>query len=134
MIKLVNTSKELTVYVDRLKARFSTWYEFFPRSSSAQANTHGTFSDCIKLLPRVAEFGFDTLCFPPVHPIGYTNRKGKNNTTEANDGDVGSCWGIGSQKGGHKDIHPELGTITDFKKLIKKAKMPQKIGKLTSKK
>lgn len=119
--KLFNTSKVLRVYVDRLKARFSTWYEFFPRSASEKNGTHGTFKDCEKLLPRVSEMGFDTLYFPPVHPIGEVNRKGKNNTTEAFEGDVGSCWGIGSDKGGHKDIHPELGTIEDFKALIKEA-------------
>jgi len=119
--KLINTSKELPVYVDRLKARFSTWYEFFPRSASQKANVHGTFKDCEKLLPKVAEMGFDTLYFPPVHPIGEVNRKGKNNTTEAKDGDVGSCWGIGSKEGGHKSIHPQLGNIKDFKALVKKA-------------
>lgn len=119
--KLVNTSKELPVYVDRIKARFSTWYEFFPRSASQNDNVHGTFKDCEKLLPKVVEMGFDTLYFPPVHPIGEVNRKGKNNTTEAKDGDVGSCWGIGSKLGGHKSIHPQLGTVKDFKTLIKKA-------------
>ncbi|UMB61264.1 alpha-1,4-glucan--maltose-1-phosphate maltosyltransferase [Lutibacter sp. A80] len=119
--KLVNTSKELYVYVDRLKARFSTWYELFPRSASQKDNVHGTFKDCEKLLPKVAEMGFDTLYFPPVHPIGEVNRKGKNNTTEAFDGDVGSCWGIGSKDGGHKSIHPQLGTVQDFKALVKKA-------------
>jgi starch synthase (maltosyl-transferring) len=119
--KLSNTSKEYKVYVDRLKARFSTWYEFFPRSASNKRGVHGTFKDCEKLLPRVAKMGFDTLYFPPVHPIGEVNRKGKNNTTEAFEGDVGSCWGIGSRKGGHKDLHPELGTIEDFKSLIGKA-------------
>ena len=119
--KLLNSSKELQVYVDRLKARFSTWYEFFPRSASQKNNVHGTFKDCEKLLPKVAEMGFDTLYFPPVHPIGEVNRKGKNNTTEAKKGDVGSCWGIGSKLGGHKSINPELGTVQDFKLLVKKA-------------
>ncbi|GGK49731.1 MULTISPECIES: alpha-1,4-glucan--maltose-1-phosphate maltosyltransferase [Flavobacteriaceae] len=119
--KLVNTSKELPVYVDRIKARFSTWYEFFPRSASQNDSVHGTFKDCEKLLPKVVEMGFDTLYFPPVHPIGEVKRKGKNNTTEAKDGDVGSCWGIGSKLGGHKSIHPQLGTVKDFKTLIKKA-------------
>lgn len=118
---LTNYSRDLYVYVDRKKARFSTWYEFFPRSASQQEGVHGTFKDCEFLLPRVAEMGFDTLYFPPVHPIGEVNRKGKNNTTEAKDGDVGSCWGIGSKNGGHKDIHPELGTVEDFKALIEKA-------------
>lgn len=119
---LANTSKEYQVYVDRKKARFSTWYEFFPRSASEQAGVHGTFKDCERLLPRVAKMGFDTLYFPPIHPIGEVNRKGKNNTTEAKEGDVGSTWGIGSQYGGHKDIHPQLGTLDDFKALIQKAK------------
>ncbi len=119
---LANTSKEYQIYVDRLKARFSTWYEFFPRSSSETAGEHGTFKQCENLLPRVAKMGFDTLYFPPVHPIGEVNRKGKNNTTEALKRDVGSTWGIGSKSGGHKDIHPDLGTLNDFKRLIKKAK------------
>lgn len=117
-----NESQEFKVYVDRLKARFSTWYEFFPRSASETPGKHGTFKDCERLLPRVAKMGFDTLYFPPIHPIGEVNRKGKNNTTEAHEGDVGSCWGIGSKHGGHKAIHPELGTLEDFKNLIKKAK------------
>lgn len=119
---LANASKELQIYVDRKKALFSTWYEFFPRSSSQTKGQHGTFKDCERLLPRIAEMGFDTLYFPPVHPIGEVNRKGKNNTTNAKEGDVGSAWGIGSQYGGHKDIHPQLGTVEDFKALIKKAK------------
>ncbi|WP_299672737.1 alpha-1,4-glucan--maltose-1-phosphate maltosyltransferase [uncultured Polaribacter sp.] len=119
---LSQTSEEYPVYVDRKKARFSTWYEFFPRSASEEEGTHGTFNDCHRLLPRIAKMGFDTLYFPPVHPIGEVNRKGKNNTTVAQDGDVGSTWGIGSEKGGHKDIHPALGSVEDFKKLIQKAK------------
>ncbi|SCY90628.1 alpha-1,4-glucan--maltose-1-phosphate maltosyltransferase [Flavobacterium caeni] len=117
-----NKSIELQVYVDRKKALFSTWYEFFPRSASEVAGQHGTFKDCEKLLPRVAAMGFDTLYFPPIHPIGEVNRKGKNNATHAQPGDVGSPWGIGSKHGGHKATHPELGTIADFKSLVKKAK------------
>ena len=120
--KLANNSKEYPVYVDRLKARFSTWYEFFPRSASEQPGVHGTFKDCERLLPKVAKMGFDTLYFPPIHPIGEVNRKGKNNTTTAYEGDVGSTWGIGSQHGGHKDINQQLGSLEDFKTLIKKAK------------
>jgi starch synthase (maltosyl-transferring) len=116
-----NKSIELQVYVDRKKALFSTWYEFFPRSASSESGKHGTFKDCEALLPRVAEMGFDTLYFPPIHPIGEVNRKGKNNATNASDGDVGSPWGIGSHHGGHKSTHPELGSIDDFKKLVKKA-------------
>ena len=116
-----NKSLDLQVYVDRKKALFSTWYEFFPRSSSNEDNKHGTFKDCERLLPRVAEMGFDTLYFPPIHPIGEVNRKGKNNATNAITGDVGSPWGIGSHHGGHKSTHPELGTIEDFKQLVQKA-------------
>jgi starch synthase (maltosyl-transferring) len=119
---LANESKELQVYVDRKKARFSTWYEFFPRSASEIEGQHGTFKDCERLLPRVAQMGFDTLYFPPIHPIGEVNRKGKNNTTQAKEGDVGSTWGIGSKYGGHKDINPQLGSLEDFKALIRKAK------------
>ncbi len=119
---IIESSEEFKVYVDREKARFSTWYEFFPRSSSKTAGKHGTFKDCHRLLPRVAKMGFDTLYFPPIHPIGEVNRKGKNNTTIAQEGDVGSTWGIGSKHGGHKDIHPELGTKEDFIELVNAAK------------
>ena len=118
---LANESKELQVYVDRKKANFSTWYEFFPRSSAPEAGQHGTFEDCKRLLPRIAKMGFDTLYFPPIHPIGEVNRKGKNNTVDAKEGDSGVPWGIGSKYGGHKSIHPQLGTEKDFKKLVKKA-------------
>ncbi|MBT8262456.1 MAG: alpha-1,4-glucan--maltose-1-phosphate maltosyltransferase [Bacteroidia bacterium] len=122
---LHNESQVFTVYVDRLKARYSTWYEFFPRSASDEEGKHGTFKDCERLLPRVASMGFDTLYFPPIHPIGEVNRKGKNNTTVAKKDDVGSTWGIGSKLGGHKDIHPELGSLKDFKDLVKAA---EKLG------
>ncbi len=118
---LVNYSKTLQVYVDRKKANFSTWYEFFPRSSAPEAGKHGTFKDAERLLPRIAAMGFDTVYLPPIHPIGEVNRKGKNNTTNAQEGDSGVPWGIGSRHGGHKSIHSELGTETDFKNFIKKA-------------
>ncbi|NAY93204.1 DUF3416 domain-containing protein [Muricauda sp. JGD-17] len=119
---LANETKILKVYVDRKKANFSTWYEFFPRSASPTPNTHGTFKDCEALLPRIAKMGFDTLYFPPIHPIGEVNRKGKNNTVSAQEGDSGVPWAIGSKHGGHKSIHPELGKESDFKRLVKKAK------------
>ena len=119
---LANTSKEFRVYVDRKKAHFSTWYEFFPRSASEHPGVHGTFKDCERLLPRVAKMGFDTLYLPPIHPIGEVNRKGKNNTTTTVEGDVGSTWGVGSHYGGHKAIHPQLGSLDDFKSLIHRAK------------
>tara|TARA_R110002020_G_scaffold154714_2_gene334980 strand:+ start:136944 stop:138878 length:1935 start_codon:yes stop_codon:yes gene_type:complete len=118
---LANESDILEVYVDRKKAGFSTWYEFFPRSASQEPGKHGTFKDCERLLPRVAAMGFDTLYFPPIHPIGEKNRKGKNNATNAQEGDSGVPWAIGSKLGGHKSIHPELGTEQDFRDLIKNA-------------
>ncbi len=119
---LSNSSNLLQVYVDRKKANFSTWYEFFPRSAASEKDKHGTFKDCETLLPRVAAMGFDTLYFPPIHPIGEVNRKGKNNSTEAQEGDSGVPWGIGSKHGGHTAIHPELGTAKEFKQLVSKAK------------
>ena len=119
---LKNESEVLPLYCDRTRAGFSTWYEFFPRSAAREEGKHGTFKDCEALLPRVAQMGFDVLYFPPVHPIGEVNRKGKNNSTTANADDVGSPWGIGSAKGGHKDIHPDLGSLEDFKSLVKNAK------------
>lgn len=119
---LANQSAELQVYVDRKKALFSTWYEFFPRSSSVISGQHGTFADCEKLLQRVVNMGFDTLYFPPIHPIGEINRKGKNNATIAGNDDVGSPWGIGSKFGGHQSVSPKLGTLSDFQSLVKKAK------------
>jgi starch synthase (maltosyl-transferring) len=114
--------RELAVTVDREKARFSSWYEFFPRSQGASIDVHGTFVDCEASLPYVAKLGFDVLYFPPIHPIGIAFRKGKNNTTTAEPGDVGSPWAIGAKEGGHDAILPELGTLTDFKNLIVKAK------------
>jgi starch synthase (maltosyl-transferring) len=113
---------DLRVYVDRERALFSTWYEFFPRSASSEVGKHGTFKDCERIIPRIAKMGFDVLYFPPIHPIGEVNRKGKNNATNAGPNDVGSPWGIGSHLGGHKDVHPELGTLQDFRDLIEMAK------------
>lgn len=109
--------KELQISVEHTKANFSTWYELFPRSSSLDAK-HGTFNDVIKLLPRVKAMEFDVLYLPPIHPIGKLNRKGKNNSVTANDGEPGSPWAIGSEEGGHKSIHSQLGTLDDYKKLI----------------
>lgn len=112
----------LPLVVERSKASFSSWYEFFPRSSSKDKSRSGTFLDCIDILPHVAGLGFDTLYFPPIHPIGESHRKGKNNSTTSKPGEPGSPWAIGSKLGGHKDINPELGTLSDFKKLVKAAK------------
>jgi starch synthase (maltosyl-transferring) len=113
--------KELMVIVERQKALFSSWYEIFPRSCSSKGK-HGTFIDCIKLLPEIAHMGFDILYLPPIHPIGKTNRKGKNNILVTSTDDVGSPWAIGSSKGGHTSVEQALGTINDFKKLEKEAK------------
>jgi starch synthase (maltosyl-transferring) len=107
--------KDLNITVDREKARFSTWYEVFPRSFSPQPGRHGTFRDCESVLPYIASMGFDVVYLPPVHPIGRSFRKGKNNSTEPQPTDVGSPWAIGSTEGGHKSIHPQLGTLEDFK-------------------
>ena len=119
--KLVTKSLVQGILVERKKALFSTWYEFFPRSSASESGVHGTFEDCKKLLPRVANMGFDTLYFPPIHPIGEINRKGKNNATEAQSDDVGSPWGIGSKLGGHRSLHPALGNLEQFTALVQEA-------------
>ena len=113
---------ELEAIVDRVKARFSAWYELFPRSCSRVPGRHGTFKDCEARLPYVASMGFDVLYLPPIHPIGKTNRKGKNNATTAGPDDPGSPWAIGAQEGGHQAIHPQLGTLEDFKRLAASAK------------
>ncbi len=114
--------KELEVAVDRERAQFSAWYEMFPRSSSTIPGRHGTFRDVEARLPYVAEMGFDVLYFPPIHPIGRAFRKGRNNSLACGPDDVGSAWAIGSEKGGHKAIHPELGTLADFQRLVAKAR------------
>jgi starch synthase (maltosyl-transferring) len=114
--------KELAVVVDRERARFSTWYELFPRSAATEPGQHGTFRDVEARLSYVAELGFDVLYLPPIHPVGRTHRKGKNNNPAAEPGDVGSPWGIGASEGGHKALHPQLGTLEDFRRLLAKAK------------
>ena len=110
-------AREVPVWVDVERAAFSAWYELFPRSIGT-GGTHGTFRDVIRHLPYVAELGFDTLYFPPIHPIGTTNRKGKNNTLTAAPGDVGSPYAIGSSDGGMDAVNPDLGTIDDFEDLV----------------
>jgi starch synthase (maltosyl-transferring) len=114
--------KELIVLVEREKALFSTWYEVFPRSCAPEPGRHGTFKDCEALLPYIASMGFDVLYLPPIHPIGRTFRKGKNNSAVAQPDDVGSPWAIGAEEGGHTSVHPELGTLDDFLRLAAKAK------------
>jgi starch synthase (maltosyl-transferring) len=112
----------LQVQVDRERARFSAWYEMFPRSCAFEPGRHGTLQDCEARLPYVASMGFDVLYLPPVHPIGYTHRKGRNNNPIARPGEVGSPWAIGSAEGGHKSIHPDLGTLDDFRSLVASAR------------
>jgi starch synthase (maltosyl-transferring) len=109
--------RTLSVDVDRARARFSAWYELFPRSASADAQTHGTLRDVETKLPYLRQLGFDVLYLPPIHPIGRSYRKGKNNTVTAEPGDVGSPWAIGAAEGGHAAILPELGTFADFEHL-----------------
>ncbi len=116
------SDRELSIVVDPVRARFSSWYEFFPRSTAPQPVAHGTFADCEKRLPYVAEMGFNVVYLPPIHPIGRMFRKGPNNTPESEPGDCGSPWAIGSADGGHKEIHRELGTLADFRSFVASAK------------
>jgi len=104
----------LPLTVEQKKAGCSAWYEIFPRSWAEEPGKHGTFNDCSRLLPMIAGMGFDVIYLPPIHPIGYTKRKGKNNALVVAPGEPGSCWAIGNSDGGHKAVHPELGTIDDF--------------------
>jgi starch synthase (maltosyl-transferring) len=113
--------RELELVVDPVRARFSSWYEFFPRSTASESGRHGTFADCEAKLPYVAEMGFDILYLPPIHPIGVNFRKGKNNAVTAEPGDLGSPWAIGAVEGGHKSIHPQLGTLDEFRRLVRRA-------------
>jgi starch synthase (maltosyl-transferring) len=113
-------ARELRVIVDRQAALYSAWYELMPRSQSGSSR-HGTFDDVVARLPYVRAMGFDVLYFPPVHPIGRTNRKGRNNSLTAGANDPGSPYAIGAETGGHDALHPELGTFDDFKRLTEAA-------------
>ncbi len=113
--------KELPLWVDRERARFSSWYELFPRSCASTPGEHGTFRDVTERIPEIAAMGFDVLYMPPIHPIGTAYRKGKNNSVTAEPGDVGSPWAIGAKEGGHDALHPQLGTMADFDALVKAA-------------
>ena len=119
--KAFKYDKILDLRVERKRALFSSWYEFFPRSASPEKGKHGTFQDCENVLPEVSKMGFDVIYFPPIHPIGRSHRKGRNNDTTAEQGDPGSPWAIGAKEGGHKAIHPDLGTMEDFQRLVQKA-------------
>jgi starch synthase (maltosyl-transferring) len=103
---------------DRERARAGAWYEMVPRSQGRIPGKHGTFNDCIARLPEIAALGFDVLYLTPIHPIGRTNRKGKNNSLRAELGDPGSFYAIGNEHGGHDAVHPELGTLADFRRLV----------------
>uniref|UniRef100_UPI001CED6063 maltotransferase domain-containing protein n=1 Tax=Streptomyces albicerus TaxID=2569859 RepID=UPI001CED6063 len=117
--ELVSSADQLTLLVERERALFGSWYEFFPRSEGAVVEpdkppVSGTFRTAARRLPAIAEMGFDVVYLPPIHPIGTTFRKGPNNTLNASPYDVGVPWAIGSPEGGHDAVHPDLGTIEDF--------------------
>lgn len=124
--ELTTKSPKSTILVERKRSLFGSWYEFFPRSTGGFDHhgnpTHGTFSTAQKQLPRISNMGFDVVYLPPIHPIGYTNRKGPNNSLEAGPNDVGSPWAIGSTEGGHDAIHPDLGTYDDFVLFVEAAR------------
>jgi starch synthase (maltosyl-transferring) len=122
--ELVTPSPRYEVWVDRPRALYGSWYEFFPRSEGAVVGgtpTHGTFATAQDRLPAIADMGFDVVYLPPIHPIGAVNRKGPNNTLGAGPDDVGSPWAIGSAEGGHDAVHPELGTLEDFTAFVTRA-------------
>jgi starch synthase (maltosyl-transferring) len=123
---LITKGASHKVWVDRPEALFSSWYEFFPRSTGgwdAEGKpVHGTFVTAARELDRIAGMGFDVVYLPPIHPIGEVNRKGPNNTTEARPDDVGSPWAIGSADGGHDAVHPQLGTLEDFEAFVARAR------------
>ncbi|MFW5813024.1 MAG: alpha-1,4-glucan--maltose-1-phosphate maltosyltransferase [Fibrobacterota bacterium] len=114
----VTSTPLLKATVDRKRAAFSSWYEFFPRSCTSDPARHGKLRDCEHLLSEIAQMGFDVVYLPPVHPIGEVNRKGKNNSVTAALDDPGSPWAIGSRHGGHKAIEPRLGTVEDFEHFL----------------
>jgi starch synthase (maltosyl-transferring) len=113
--------RELEIIVDREAARFAAWYEMFPRSQGTIPGRHGTFADAARRLPELATLGFDVVYLPPIHPIGHTHRKGKNNSLDPGPDDVGSPWAIGDETGGHTAIDPQLGTIDDFDRFVRSA-------------
>ncbi|MEU2179220.1 alpha-1,4-glucan--maltose-1-phosphate maltosyltransferase [Nocardia sp. NPDC019219] len=123
---LVTRGPQHTVQVERHRALYGSWYEFFPRSTggrdAAGKPVHGTFATAAEELPRIAAMGFDVVYLPPIHPIGEINRKGRNNALTAEPGDVGSPWAIGSKHGGHDAVHPDLGTEADFAEFVRRAR------------
>ncbi|MEU7474330.1 alpha-1,4-glucan--maltose-1-phosphate maltosyltransferase, partial [Streptomyces sp. NPDC044984] len=119
--ELVTSSDPLPLLVERERALYGSWYEFFPRSEGTPARPHGTFDTAARRLPAIAAMGFDVVYLPPIHPIGTTFRKGPNNTLNAGPDDVGVPWAIGSPEGGHDAVHPDLGTLEDFTRFVARA-------------
>ncbi|MFD5773752.1 maltotransferase domain-containing protein, partial [Streptomyces fungicidicus] len=119
--ELVTSSDPLPLLVERERALYGAWYEFFPRSEGTPAQPHGTFDTAAHRLPAIAAMGFDVVYLPPIHPIGTTFRKGPNNTLDAGPDDVGVPWAIGSPEGGHDAVHPRLGTLEDFTRFVRRA-------------
>ncbi|WP_250405589.1 alpha-1,4-glucan--maltose-1-phosphate maltosyltransferase, partial [Streptomyces cellostaticus] len=120
--ELVTTSDAMPLLVERERALYGSWYEFFPRSEGTARRPHGTFRSAERRLPAIADMGFDVVYLPPVHPIGTTFRKGRNNTLTAGPEDVGVPWAIGSPEGGHDAVHPDLGTLEDFDHFVARAR------------
>jgi starch synthase (maltosyl-transferring) len=120
--ELVTSCEPLPLLVERERALYGSWYEFFPRSEGTPERPHGTFRTAARRLPAIAAMGFDVVYLPPIHPIGTTHRKGPNNTLSAGPGDVGVPWAIGSPEGGHDAVHPELGTLEDFDHFVAEAR------------
>jgi starch synthase (maltosyl-transferring) len=127
LMSLVTHGPVLEILVERERAGVGAWYEFFPRSEGAKrlkdgTIKSGTFRTAVKRLPAVASMGFEVLYLPPIHPIGTLNRKGRNNTLDPQPGDPGSPWAIGSAAGGHDTVHPDLGTLADFRSFVRAAR------------
>ncbi|MGA4970180.1 alpha-1,4-glucan--maltose-1-phosphate maltosyltransferase [Streptomyces pseudogriseolus] len=120
--ELVTSSEPLPLLVERERALYGSWYEFFPRSEGTPEQPHGTFDTAARRLPAIAAMGFDVVYLPPIHPIGTTFRKGPNNTLDAGPDDVGVPWAIGSPEGGHDAVHPRLGTLEDFTRFVARAR------------
>ncbi|MGW7644315.1 maltotransferase domain-containing protein [Streptomyces bobili] len=120
--ELVTESETLPLQVERERALYGSWYEFFPRSEGTPERPHGTFRTAARRLPAIAAMGFDVVYLPPIHPIGTTFRKGRNNTLDPGPEDVGVPWAIGSPEGGHDAVHPDLGTIDDFAWFVQRAR------------
>ncbi|WP_083947873.1 alpha-1,4-glucan--maltose-1-phosphate maltosyltransferase [Thermobifida cellulosilytica] len=126
--ELVTRSRRFPVTVSRRRALFGSWYEFFPRSEGAVLDTEdgeprsGTFATAARRLPAIADMGFDVVYLPPIHPVGHSFRKGRNNAPVAQPGDPGSPWAIGSYEGGHDAVHPDLGTVEDFDAFVARAR------------